>query len=86
MPKLLTTTEAAAWLQVSESLLEHDVGTARLGVPYVRIGRSVRYRQEALEQWARDHECAPESPREFARRLDKVRLLRGAARQGSMAR
>jgi len=77
MPALLTTKEAAAWLKVSESLLEHDVHTARLGVPYVRFGRSVRYRLEALEQWAREQEVVPESPAEMARRLRGVRLARG---------
>lgn len=76
MAGLLTTREAAEWLQVSASLLQHDVRTARLGVPYVRIGRTVRYRREALEEWAREREVAPESPRELARRVAGVRLAR----------
>ncbi|WP_431307155.1 helix-turn-helix domain-containing protein [Acidithiobacillus acidisediminis] len=47
---LLTTRDAAAYLRLSESWLNKDrVLTGR--IPFVRIGRAVRYRQHDLEQF-----------------------------------
>jgi predicted DNA-binding transcriptional regulator AlpA len=48
--RLLTTREAAAFLHLSESWL----AKARMrgdGPPYVKIGRSIRYREATLVQW-----------------------------------
>lgn len=47
---LLTVREAAAYLSVSPSFLNK---ARRLGGPrFCRLGRSVRYRREALDEWA----------------------------------
>lgn len=77
---LMTTREAAAWLGVSEVTLRHDVRGGRLGVPYVRIGRAVRYRVESLDAWVRSREEAPESGAALARRMRGVRLSRRGPR------
>lgn len=48
--ELLTVAEAARWAKVSESYLNK----ARLtgdGPRFVRLGRSIRYRQSDLEAW-----------------------------------
>lgn len=50
--ELFTVSEAARWAKVSESFLNK----ARLtggGPKFVRLGRSIRYRLEDLEAWAK---------------------------------
>lgn len=50
--ELFTVSEAARWAKVSESFLNK----ARLtggGPKFVRLGRSIRYRLEDLESWAK---------------------------------
>lgn len=52
---LLNAREAARWLGVSERQL--DRLKADHGLPFVRLGsRSVRYRRESLEAWAKAQE------------------------------
>ena len=49
--RLMTTEEAADFLGLSKSTLEHW-RTVRTGPPFVRVGaRSIRYRLEDLEAW-----------------------------------
>ena len=50
--KLLTTQEVATWLGIQRCTLEKARST-RLGdfPPYLRIGRAIRYRRSAVEQW-----------------------------------
>ena len=52
---LLTTPKAAAALGVSEQFLEQDRLTRRHGVPFVRVGRAIRYRQADLDAWVERH-------------------------------
>jgi hypothetical protein len=49
-PKLLNTARAAAYLTVSESFLERDRMKPVPVVPFVRIGRNVRYKESTLDQ------------------------------------
>jgi len=57
METLLRTREAAAALDLSPSVLEKDRLTGRLGIPFIRIGSSVRYEPKDLEAFkeARKH-------------------------------
>ena len=48
---LFTTPEAAAYLGVSPKTLETWRCTGRHGLPYIRVGRLVRYRMRDLEEW-----------------------------------
>jgi predicted DNA-binding transcriptional regulator AlpA len=55
VPRLLTPKEAAALYGVSISWL----AKARMrgdGPPYVKVGRSVRYSEAGLIQWAKSHQ------------------------------
>ncbi len=47
--KTLTTKEAAAFLGISEWTLHTWRSTRRVEIPYLKIGRVVRYRLEDLE-------------------------------------
>jgi len=50
---LLTEAEAAAFLKFKPQTLRKDRSnkTKLLGLPFVKIGRSVRYRQEDLDRY-----------------------------------
>jgi excisionase family DNA binding protein len=48
---LLCRTEAAAYLCISPKTLESDVTRKRLHIPFVRLGRAVRYRLSDLNNW-----------------------------------
>ena len=47
---ILTTCEAAEFLRISKTNLEHQrlLGS---GPPYARMGRLIRYRRSTLEKW-----------------------------------
>lgn len=49
--RLLTTAELARYLGRAASSLEKDRVSGRLGLPFVRLGRLVRYRPEDVEAW-----------------------------------
>jgi len=49
--KLLTPTEAADFLQIEKQTLAVWRCNARYGLPFLRVGRSVRYSRAALERW-----------------------------------
>ncbi len=53
IPKMLTTDQAAAVLNVHPSTLEKGRQSHRAGLfpPYVKIGKAVRYRLADLEAW-----------------------------------
>ena len=51
---LLTPREAAAILRVSKETLNVWRCTRRYPLPFVKIGRSVRYRQADIERFIRD--------------------------------
>jgi excisionase family DNA binding protein len=50
MQRLLTTREAAEWLGVSGSFLERD-RWAGARIPFVKLGRAVRYDPAAIERY-----------------------------------
>lgn len=51
-PRLLTTSEAAMWLGMSEHWLKTSRFRPELdGPPFVKIGRSVRYDSGDLDAW-----------------------------------
>jgi len=50
-PKLLTTEEAAEFLGVSAGTLAVWRCLARYRLPFVKIGRNVRYDQDDLQSW-----------------------------------
>jgi len=49
--RLLNTAETAEFLGLGKSTLEQDRLYGRLGIPYVRMGRSIRYRREDLDAY-----------------------------------
>jgi excisionase family DNA binding protein len=48
---LLTTREAASILGIGKSTLDQDRLYGRLGLPFVRLGRSIRYRRSDVEDY-----------------------------------
>ena len=51
VPQLLDTSEAATFLGLARTTLEHWRGL-RKGPPFIRVGpRAVRYRRADLEEW-----------------------------------
>ena len=51
MENLLTTEQAAAFLNIAPGTLVVWRSTKRYAVPYVRVGRHIRYRRSALDAW-----------------------------------
>lgn len=58
-PDLLTERQAAEYLNVSAGTLSVWRCTKRYPLPYVRCGRSIRYRRSDLEQWLRSRTVCP---------------------------
>jgi excisionase family DNA binding protein len=48
---LLTTEEAAGYLNTSKATLETWRCTKAVNLPFVRLGRAVRYRRSELDRW-----------------------------------
>ncbi len=46
---LMRVEEAAAFLDLSKKTLDNDRCTRKLGVPFVRLGRAIKYRRSDLE-------------------------------------
>ena len=61
MDKLLSTGEAAAYLGMAEQTLRLW-RTQRKGPAFVRVGRLIRYKPDALDTWAARHTSDPEAP------------------------
>lgn len=55
---LATEKVAAAKLGLSHYTLRNARSTGRLGIPFVRIGRAVRYRMEDLQAFIDQHRVA----------------------------
>jgi excisionase family DNA binding protein len=49
--RLLSTVEAAAYLDTADHTLEVWRSTRRHAIPYIKIGRNVRYRKSDLDKW-----------------------------------
>ncbi len=58
-PAFLTERDAASYVCMSRFFLRQHRQTGRGGPPYVRLGRSVRYRVVDLEAWLRDATITP---------------------------
>lgn len=58
-PALLSAEQAAEYLGVAVQTLSKWRCTGEQNIPYIRVGRSIRYRLEALEQWLQDRTVAP---------------------------
>lgn len=58
---LLNENEAAAFLDTTIGTLQVWRSTGRYGIPFVKIGRSVRYKRADLEAWieSRTHGSTP---------------------------
>jgi excisionase family DNA binding protein len=65
---LLTAEEVAALLRVTPAWVYAQ--TRRRRIPHLRLGRYVRYRREALEEWMQQVESSSTSPSGSARRRD----------------
>ena len=50
--ELLTTTEVAKWLKIAESTLRKWVHYGF--IPYVKVGRCVRFLREDIDQWLQE--------------------------------
>jgi len=61
LSRLLTPEEVAKLLGTSAQMLAVWRCTQRINLPYVKVGRSVRYREDAVEQFIRDNEVNPAS-------------------------
>lgn len=48
---LFSPTEAAKFISASRSFLDNDRCTKRHGIPYLKVGRLVRYRESDLRAW-----------------------------------
>lgn len=58
--RLLTRDEAADFLGLRNArTLEVWASTNRYGLPYVKVGRSVRYRLSDLERWLEERTVRP---------------------------
>lgn len=58
---LLTIDELAAELGLAKATLREWCWQKR--IPYVKLGRAVRFRREEIEAWLRAHAVAPDGPR-----------------------
>lgn len=56
---MLTVQAAAEYLALSPETLNADRWRGTLGIPYVRLGRAIRYRTEDLEGFLADHVQRP---------------------------
>lgn len=52
--QLLTTQQVAELVQRPQGSLEQD-RTARTGIPFIKLGRLVRYLPEDVDQYLREH-------------------------------
>jgi hypothetical protein len=55
---LLNEQEAATLLSVAPGTLSVWRFTGRYNVPFIKVGRSVRYSQRALEEWLTRRTCS----------------------------
>lgn len=53
--RLMTTADLARFLVRAESSIEKDRVSGKLGIPFVRLGRMVRYRRADVEAWLSQH-------------------------------
>ena len=49
--QLLTNKQAAEYIGVTPNTMEIWRSTKRYAIPYIKVGRLVKYRREALDAW-----------------------------------
>jgi predicted DNA-binding transcriptional regulator AlpA len=83
---LLNEKEAAQLLSMSTHFLRRDrISCDSVGIPYVRIGASVRYRRVDLEQWIDRKLQEPSTrPRQQLAVVDENPIPRGRGRPRKM--
>ena len=57
--RLLTTAQAAERISLAHRTLEADRSERRYGIPYIKIGHSVRYREEDILQFTDQKRIVP---------------------------
>jgi len=57
--RLLTESETAEWLGIKKQTLTTWRSTGRHGLPFVRVGTSIRYSERAIENWLAARTVAP---------------------------
>lgn len=57
MTHLLSRKQAADFLGLKPQTLAKWATTGQYGLPFVKVGRAVRYRQEDLERWLDERTC-----------------------------
>lgn len=62
-PNMLTREEAAEFLGVKPGTLEVWASTQRYSLPYVKVGRCVRYRRADLDQFIEAQTVRPHASR-----------------------
>jgi len=62
----LKESEAAAYLNCAPITLAKDRCEQKLGIPFYKLGRSVRYRKDDLDAWMMTRKIAPLEGKEFA--------------------
>jgi hypothetical protein len=72
-PELLDELETAGYLRMSVAFLRSDrsrghIGGATAGPPFLRLGRTIRYRRDDLDAWLAEHRIdrKPRSPNRTA--------------------
>lgn len=82
---LLTINELAAELGLAKATLREWCWQKR--IPYVKLGRAVRFRREEIEAWLRAHAVATEGPRpDLPTVLSQPRHQPRGRRRGEAAR
>ncbi|MHC4698246.1 MAG: helix-turn-helix domain-containing protein [Planctomycetota bacterium] len=59
---LLTRQQAAAYLGVTAGTLAVWACTRRYDIPFIKVGRAVRYRRADLDRWLADRTVTYETP------------------------
>jgi excisionase family DNA binding protein len=66
--KLMTRQEAADYLQVDVGTLEVWASTGRYNIPFYKVGRCARYKQEDLDRFIEDRKVTNETWQKFSRK------------------
>jgi len=55
--KLLTTEETAIYLGVGKETLNVWRATKRYKIPYIKVGKLIKYRKSDLDEWLKHRTC-----------------------------
>jgi predicted DNA-binding transcriptional regulator AlpA len=78
LQQLLSEIETAKQISVSPLTLQQWRHHKRYGLPFVRVGRLIRYRQIDIDNWVASRTVAASEPRAFVAQR-KARKERGSA-------